>query len=64
MTPAQSQQNQRKELYERDFCPWAEHIARLPREGKFADLDLENLLEAVEAMSGSQQRALLSRSLT
>ena len=60
MTPAQVQQNQLKELYERDFCRWAEQMARLLREGKFVELDLDNLIEEVEDMSGSQKRALLS----
>jgi hypothetical protein len=27
MTPAQVQQSQLQELYERDFCRWAEHMA-------------------------------------
>jgi hypothetical protein len=60
MTPAQVQQNQLKELYESDFCLWAEHMAQLLRQGKFAQLDLDNLIEEVEDMSGSQKRALLS----
>ena len=60
MTPAQVQQNQLKELYESDFCLWAEHMAQLLRQGKFAQLDLNNLIEEVEDMSGSQKRALLS----
>jgi len=60
MTPAQVQQNQLKELYESDFCLWAEHMAQLLRDGRFAELDLDNLVEEVEDMSGSQKRALLS----
>jgi len=35
-------------------------MAQLLREGKFAELDLDNLIEEVEDMSGSQKRALLS----
>jgi hypothetical protein len=60
MTPAQVRQAQLSELYEQDFCQWAEQMAQLLREGNFAELDLDNLIEEVEDMSSSQKRALLS----
>lgn len=48
------------QLYNQDFCLWASETAKLLREGKFSELDMENLIEEVEDMSGSQKRALLS----
>ncbi|MDF0551941.1 DUF29 domain-containing protein [Kamptonema sp. UHCC 0994] len=47
-------------LYERDFCLWAEEVAKLLREGKFSELDMENLIEEVEDMSRRQKDALRS----
>jgi predicted DNA-binding ribbon-helix-helix protein len=48
------------ELYEQDFCLWAEQIAQLLRSGHFSEIDLENLIDEVQDMSRSQKRALLS----
>jgi len=59
MTLSRSQTETSK-LYDRDFCLWAEEMAKLLREGKFTEIDLEHLIEEVEDMSGSQKRALLS----
>jgi len=53
-------ENNSLSLYDRDFCLWAEVAAQLLREGKFTELDLENLIEEVEDMSGSQKRAFAS----
>jgi hypothetical protein len=59
MTVSQSE-TQTFNLYDRDFCLWAEETAKLLREGKLSEIDLEHLIEEVEDMSGSQKRALLS----
>jgi predicted DNA-binding ribbon-helix-helix protein len=48
------------ELYEQDFCLWAEQVAQLLRSGHFSEIDLENLIDEVQDMSRSQKRALLS----
>jgi hypothetical protein len=47
--------------YEADFCAWAERQAALVRSGRFAELDVENVAEELEAMSRSQKLALRSR---
>ncbi|MFB2967973.1 DUF29 domain-containing protein [Aerosakkonema sp. BLCC-F183] len=59
MTVSQPE-NQTANLYDRDFCLWAEETAKLLQAGKFGQIDLEHLIEEVEDMSGSQKRALLS----
>jgi len=48
-------------LYQQDFAAWASQTARLLREGRFADLDIESLAEEVEDMARSDKRELLSR---
>lgn len=60
MTISQSETQTSFNLYDRDFCLWAEETAKLLREGKLSEIDLEHLIEEVEDMSGSQKRALLS----
>jgi uncharacterized protein DUF29 len=50
-------------LYERDFCLWIEQHAALLRAGRFAGLDLENLIEEIEAIAaatGRRSRAISS----
>jgi len=49
------------QLYETDFYGWAQHQADVLRAGNFASLDLGNLIEEIEDMGKSQQRALESR---
>ncbi|PZO43979.1 MAG: DUF29 domain-containing protein [Shackletoniella antarctica] len=48
------------ELYEQDFCLWAEATALLLKDGRFSALDLAHLIEEIEDMSGSQKRAVFS----
>jgi len=48
-------------LYETDFYGWLEQQAKVLKAGSFASLDLENLIEEIESMGKSQQRALESR---
>lgn len=40
---------------------WAEETARLLRERRFDEIDLENLVEEVEAMAGRDKRELTNR---
>jgi hypothetical protein len=47
-------------LYERDFCLWLERQAALLRECRFAELDLANLIEEIEAMARRDRKAIKS----
>ena len=47
-------------LYENDFYTWSLLQAELVRQGRFDELDLENLVEEIEDMGKSQYRALTS----
>jgi hypothetical protein len=49
------------QLYETDFAAWAETTAQLLRENRFAEIDLDNLIEEVEALSRSDKREIRSR---
>ncbi|KJU85015.1 protein containing DUF29 [Candidatus Magnetobacterium bavaricum] len=48
-------------LYEVDFYQWAFHNADLLRQGRFAETDLENIIEELEGMARRDKRELLSR---
>jgi len=48
-------------LYEQDFLLWSEDTAAKLRARDFENLDLENLIEEVEALGISQRNALVSR---
>jgi hypothetical protein len=48
-------------LYDQDFVAWAEETAALLRQRRFDDIDVENLIEEVEAMAGRDKRELSSR---
>ncbi|MGK7873331.1 MAG: DUF29 domain-containing protein [Xenococcaceae cyanobacterium] len=47
--------------YEKDFYAWANYNAKLLREGRFSDLDVDNLIEELECMGRSERRELISR---
>lgn len=47
--------------YEADFAAWALHSARLLREGKLSQLDIEHVAEELEGMGASERRELLNR---
>ncbi len=47
--------------YHNDFYGWTQEQAAFLREGKLAELDIENLLEEVETMGRSEKRELDSR---
>jgi len=48
-------------LYDTDFYGWIQQQADVLKSGSFASLDLENLIDEIESMGKSQQRALASR---
>jgi len=46
--------------YDSDLYTWSLEQAELLRQGKFDQLDLENIIEEIEDMSKSEKRALES----
>ena len=48
-------------LYEQDFYAWSKAQAELLRAGRFADLDLEHLIEEVDDLGESLKRSVRSR---
>lgn len=48
-------------LYERDFFSWTQEQARLLRERRFEELDLDNLVDEVESVGGSEKREIRRR---
>jgi hypothetical protein len=48
-------------LYESDFFTWTQQQARLLRERRFDDLDLDNLVDEVESVGSSEKREIRSR---
>jgi hypothetical protein len=48
-------------LYETDFYEWTQEQARLLRERRFDDLDLENLVDEVESVGSSEKREIRNR---
>jgi hypothetical protein len=53
--------SQTRSLYDRDFVRWTEQVAAALRQGDWAALDVENLIEEVEALGKSDRRAIKSR---
>ena len=49
-----------KTLYEQDYGQWAEMMADLLSQGRFAELDIENLVEEVRDLSKRERDRLLS----
>jgi hypothetical protein len=47
--------------YHQDFYGWTQEQAKLLREHRIEELDLENLLEEIESMGKSEKRELESR---
>jgi len=45
-------------LYDRDFLQWTQQQAEYLQKGRWAELDVENLLEELEALGRSEQREL------
>jgi Domain of unknown function DUF29 len=50
-------------LYDADFVQWSDRTAQLLREQRFADLDLEHLIEEIEDL-GNRHRDALESQLT
>jgi hypothetical protein len=48
-------------LYEQDYSLWLETTAKHLREKLFAEIDLTNLIEEIEAMGRSEKRAVRSQ---
>jgi len=48
-------------LYETDFYDWTNQQAHLLRAGKFAEIDVQNLVEEIEDMGKRQKQELVSR---
>lgn len=46
--------------YDTDFVQWALKQAQLVREGRFNDVDIENVAEEIESLARSDRRALRS----
>lgn len=49
------------DLYDQDLYAWAMQSARMVREGRLDELDLEHIAEELESMAKSERRALESR---
>lgn len=49
------------DLYERDFYAWTQAQADLLRARRFAELDLENLIDEVASVGASEKREIRSR---
>jgi len=49
----------KKDLYTQDFYAWTQQSARLIREGRFGELDLEHIAEEIESMGASERRELI-----
>ncbi|MBV6342066.1 DUF29 domain-containing protein [Candidatus Magnetobacterium casense] len=50
-----------KSLYNADFYRWTIHNAQLLRQGRFSEIDVENIAEEIESMGRSERRELLNR---
>jgi hypothetical protein len=48
-------------LYDQDFFTWTMETARLLRDGRFSELDIEHLAEEIEDMGKSEGREVRSR---
>ena len=47
--------------YDQDFYSWTQEQAELLKNGRFSELDIDNLIEEVESMGRSEKRELESR---
>ena len=47
-------------LYDKDYYLWLQEMSQVLRDGSIVELDLENLLEEIQAMSRNEKRALAS----
>jgi K+ transporter len=49
-----------KTLYDQDFYEWTQENARLLRERRFSEIDIDNLVEELEIMGRSEKRAFVN----
>ena len=49
------------ELYDQDYCAWALKNAELLRQGRFAEMDLEHVVEELDELMGNTRRELYRR---
>ncbi len=47
--------------YEKDFYGWLLHNAKLIRDGRFSEIDAQNVAEELEGMGRGEKRELVSR---
>ncbi len=52
--------NQSK-LYDLDYCAWLEKTSQLLQEGRFDQIDIDNLVEEIEGLAKSDKRSLRNR---
>ncbi|MBF0608096.1 MAG: DUF29 domain-containing protein [Candidatus Magnetobacterium sp. LHC-1] len=50
-----------RDLYEVDFYQWSFHNANLLRQGRFTEIDVENIVEELESMGRNNKRELANR---
>ena len=60
MTSTQIPTKAHRQLYDTDFIQWIAQAAVLLKQGKFDELDIENLIEEVEDLGRGQKQALKS----
>jgi len=60
MTAKLSSSTSNTSLYDRDYYLWLDHTAQLIKEGKLSEVDTVNLIEEIEDMGRSEQRAVKS----
>ena len=51
----------KQSLYERDFYKWTFQTANLLRQGRFSEIDIDNVAEEIESMGISNKKELISR---
>ncbi|MBF0339089.1 MAG: DUF29 domain-containing protein [Nitrospirae bacterium] len=61
MTQTHSDTLTEPSLYETDFYQWAFHNADLLRQGKFTEIDIENIVEELEGMARRDRREIANR---
>lgn len=60
MTITATSETKTQKLYNQDFYLWIETTAKLLRKGKLESVDIENLIEEIEAMGRKEKRSLRS----
>jgi len=48
-------------IYEKDFYAWLTENAKLLRQGRLSEIDIEHIAEELEGMSRSEKRRLINR---